>query len=230
MTDEYLLYVEKFSRNNGQGDLFDSFYKAVNSRIVIPINFNFLGFRNASGEYVENIGLPGISARRFPEHWAAFHILIKDKLPNLIDNLNSIYGQYTENRLRFSLGNFTTHSYNISDFLSSDINFPGDELSDLSLRIVNNLTVRIKPRVITPRASLIDGLEQAQYHSNGVLDIFYNTILKSPVLAHEIGHGFFGYDHHESRKCLMDSFLDQTVDDKFQFCEEDKATLLRLIS
>ncbi|MBS3151889.1 hypothetical protein J4230_00605 [Candidatus Woesearchaeota archaeon] len=230
VSEQYKRYVENFSRVNGNGDLFNPIREIFRTRSdwVLPIDFFLVGYLNDSGDYIESLGIPGlrIMCRRDSAMWNGFCSYTERQLNTIINYLNNSYGLPTKDRLNFSSRKFVMHTVKITDILDSCcLELPGDEVVDLSSKI-DSITVRIIPRLSHPSKF---NVEQGFYHANGVLDIYQSPVLRGDILAHEIGHGIFGYDHHEIKGCLMDSTSNKN-EPNISFCEEDQKVLARLIS
>ncbi len=223
--DGYNEYLEFYSRNNGKGDLFDSIKENIENKgsCIIPIEFYLIGYKTKEGNYIDGIGVPGANIRvyRTPDLWMHFEKSVRSELDDWITYLNNTYGKTTNGKLGFSLKSFETKEYSIDELIEG-IDLPGDNAEEFN----GSLIVRFEPRILSAHNY---GVEQASYSGIGLVEIFYEAISKSKssALAHEIGHGIFGYDHHEERGCLMDPKIDS---EDLYFCQECNNTLVKLIS
>jgi hypothetical protein len=190
---------------NGRGDLFTPFKKLVEVGQSIPVDFEVVKHGIDDDQFT-------LFGNRFllPEdetQWARVIGRLSPRyLGGVVDFLNGIYKEPSAGRLRFSLGEVTTTSTedNIFDY------FWDRKGQGYILGPTDRLRVRL---VALPFAELEDwaGIDNQEplgglYQNRGLIYCSLGEALHplNPILAHEVGHGIFGYGHHKQRECVMD--------------------------
>ncbi len=199
-TEEYM-----FHRARGKGDLFDSLKSAIEKKGAIPVDF----YRIHYSEFPEQCHYHEVLKTNGNQKAEDFECMLNktsiDRLGEVVEYLNKVYGIPSDNKIKFWLR--TVQDIKKSDRLPPKI-LCGDLRVDISSTILS------------------------VYISNGWIKIHPTTLLNNKnkaMIAHDIGHGIFGFGHHEPRNCIMD-FNNNGWAEQDYFCEEDRNTLYKLVN
>ncbi len=192
-----------FNRAGGKGDLFDSFKSIVEKGGSIPIDVYKIHYSEfpEQGHHHEVLKTNPIKTEDFE---CMLNEINVNKLGEAVEYLNKVYGMPSDNKLRFWLRTV----YDIKK---------GDRLAPKFL--CNDLRIDI--------SSTTAGV----YVTNGWIKLHPTALInnKEQTLAHDVGHGIFGFGHHEPRSCIMDLNSNGLIEPDY-FCEEDRNTLYRLVN
>ena len=206
------------------GDMFHVVKDIVHAKLPVPID------------------IAVISSPRFPLplEGSPEEVISTQRIDALLQNLNKQYEEPTTGKLHFQLRGLAYYDEeNFPEYM------PLDSIATDEHHSPVGFTVRIIPfyqpykREDNTLFGPVTVGPSGRYHARGLIDMHAETIVLprtySSLLAHEIGHGIFGYGHHlpardhlKEGECIMNA--DNYSQAPLRFCGEDKQTLERLIS
>ncbi len=206
------------------GDMFHVVRDIVRTKLPVPLD------------------IAVISSPRFPFplEGTPEEVISAERIDALLQNLNRQYEEPTHGKLHFQLRGLAY--YNEESFPEY---CPLDSIATDEQHASIGFTVRIIPFYQpytgedNPFFGPVTVGPSGRYHARGLIDMHAETVVLlrtyPSLLAHEIGHGIFGYGHHLPAKdylnegeCIMNA--DNYSQAPFHFCEGDKRTLEKLVS
>ncbi len=207
-----------------QGDMYQIVKDIIHSGKAVPIDIAVISSPN----------------HPFPIQGTPEEVISEERINTLLEHLNQQYGEPTEGKLQFQRRGISY--YHIEEFPEG---VPLDIIATDKAHLPSGFTLRVLPFYQpyvgeeSPLFGRVHVEPMGRYHARGLIDMHADIVILQrtfpSLLAHEIGHGIFGYGHHvpsedhlQQGNCIMNA--KNYAERSGRFCVYDKEKLERLVS